>query len=322
MIVECDRCATRYRVRDDKLPANGGNIKCPSCAHIFFVKPPSAALAPAPALGLRRTSGPLGKDMDKTTGTTPSMLLGSTGAMSSVSTSGMGAATSVDEGPDGWKLKTSFGLVYDFPDTASLLAWLSAREELVGYELAKEDQAFKPLGEYGAILGADIRAKVKGAGQGAGSSGSKAPQSGSGKAVGLDSNVKRSGASSLSSPKPAGGKSPSLMGATPSSPEVKDSGAVAPVPRSVSPVNLQSREVDIPKVRKRVKTDAELKEQQRDQQDTRNIVIFSTIMLLAVMLVVGLQLSGVVNFRDLSGSPPAPEAPPKAGRTVPVVAPV
>lgn len=240
------------------------------------------------------------------------MLLGSTGAMSRVSTSGMSAATSMDEGPDGWKLKTSFGLVYDFPDTASLLAWLSAREELTGYELAKEGQAFKPLGEYGAILGADIRAKVKDAAQDQGPGESKAPQAGSGKAVGLAGNVKRSSASSASSPNLVANKT-----AAPSATSGKDSGAVAPVSRSVSPVNLQTHEVDIPKRRKRSKTDAELQEQQRDQQDTRNIVIFSIVILLAVMTVVGLQFSGVVNFRELAAAPPAPEAPKKAGRVVP-----
>ncbi|AWV90566.1 zinc-ribbon domain-containing protein [Bradymonas sediminis] len=38
------------------------------------------------------------------------------------------------EGP--WKLKTNFGLIYEFSDNDSLQNWLASREELDGYELA------------------------------------------------------------------------------------------------------------------------------------------------------------------------------------------
>ncbi|MCA9563255.1 MAG: zinc-ribbon domain-containing protein, partial [Myxococcales bacterium] len=35
MIVECPECTSRYRVREEKLPAGGGNIQCPGCGAVF-----------------------------------------------------------------------------------------------------------------------------------------------------------------------------------------------------------------------------------------------------------------------------------------------
>ncbi|RAL24923.1 hypothetical protein DL240_01560 [Lujinxingia litoralis] len=39
MIVQCPSCSSRYRVNDANIPASGGKIKCPSCAHAFVVYP-------------------------------------------------------------------------------------------------------------------------------------------------------------------------------------------------------------------------------------------------------------------------------------------
>lgn len=44
------------------------------------------------------------------------------------------------EGP--WKLKTNFGLTYEFSDNASLKTWLSNRDDLDGYELAGDADFF------------------------------------------------------------------------------------------------------------------------------------------------------------------------------------
>ena len=39
MIIECPSCQARYRIREEKLPAEGGGIKCPNCANVFVVTP-------------------------------------------------------------------------------------------------------------------------------------------------------------------------------------------------------------------------------------------------------------------------------------------
>lgn len=50
------------------------------------------------------------------------------------------AAAGPDPGHHGpWKLKTNFGLTYEFPDTRSLRSWLSSREELDGYQVSADD---------------------------------------------------------------------------------------------------------------------------------------------------------------------------------------
>jgi len=50
------------------------------------------------------------------------------------------AADPAHEGP--WKLKTNFGLTYEFSDNASLKSWLSNRDDLDGYELAGDADFF------------------------------------------------------------------------------------------------------------------------------------------------------------------------------------
>jgi len=41
-----------------------------------------------------------------------------------------------------WKLKTNFGLTYEFPDNKSLRSWLSSRDELDGYTLSADGENF------------------------------------------------------------------------------------------------------------------------------------------------------------------------------------
>lgn len=47
------------------------------------------------------------------------------------------------DGP--WRLKTDFGLTYEFPDTESLQEWLENRTQIEDYELGKEHGEFYPL---------------------------------------------------------------------------------------------------------------------------------------------------------------------------------
>jgi predicted Zn finger-like uncharacterized protein len=173
MIVTCTECAARYRVNEEKLPPGGGNIKCPKCAHVFFVKPPAADLSDLP----RRPGGANvgGLDSSTTVGAAPDDVMAKFG----ISREDVPydqkptrpTAGSLDDEPEKpakkksgegvWKLKTNFGLVYDFPDTNSLRNWLSARDDLSGYQLAGEGEAFKDLIAHDAVLTAAIKNKIR-----------------------------------------------------------------------------------------------------------------------------------------------------------------
>ena len=45
MILTCDRCETRFRLDENRLPAGGARVRCSRCKHAFFVNPGGA---PAP----------------------------------------------------------------------------------------------------------------------------------------------------------------------------------------------------------------------------------------------------------------------------------
>ncbi|MBA2664577.1 MAG: zinc-ribbon domain-containing protein [Bradymonadaceae bacterium] len=47
-----------------------------------------------------------------------------------------------------WKLRTNFGLTYEFPDTKGLKSWLSNREELDGYALSGDGDNFFELDRF------------------------------------------------------------------------------------------------------------------------------------------------------------------------------
>lgn len=60
------------------------------------------------------------------------------------------------DGPDPnhggpWKLKTNFGLTYEFVDTQNLLQWMSSRDELDGYMLSGGDEQFFPVKDFPQI---------------------------------------------------------------------------------------------------------------------------------------------------------------------------
>lgn len=42
MIVQCDQCATKYTVPDEKIPAAGIKAQCKGCGHIMAVSRPAA----------------------------------------------------------------------------------------------------------------------------------------------------------------------------------------------------------------------------------------------------------------------------------------
>jgi predicted Zn finger-like uncharacterized protein len=39
MIIECEKCQTRFRLADERIPEGGGRVRCSRCQHRFHVKP-------------------------------------------------------------------------------------------------------------------------------------------------------------------------------------------------------------------------------------------------------------------------------------------
>lgn len=171
MIIECPACKSRYRIREEKLPAAGGNIKCPSCAHVFFVAREAAPVAPAPPVAAQGASGqtdpngwsqiPLG-DSPPAEAAAPSPA-GGTLAMAAFSDAGAakaspapGAAPESDSGPRKWKLRNAVGLVYDFTDTEQLVKWLGTKDSHDGMQASDDAGAsFRDLAEFSALR--DVR---------------------------------------------------------------------------------------------------------------------------------------------------------------------
>ena len=50
-----------------------------------------------------------------------------------------------------WKLKTNYGLTYEFPDTRGLVEWLVKRDDFEGYTLSGGDDDFHPLTDFPQI---------------------------------------------------------------------------------------------------------------------------------------------------------------------------
>jgi predicted Zn finger-like uncharacterized protein len=172
MIVTCNECAARYRVNEDKLPPGGGNIKCPKCAHVFFVRPPGADLDALPKRPGGASAG--GLDAPTAVAKAPDDIAAKFGLdrgdVPYDQKPTRPTAGSLDEadakpkkkpGEGNWKLKTNFGLVYDFPDTNSLRNWLSARDDLSGYQLAAEGEEFANLDQHEAVLTTAIKQKIR-----------------------------------------------------------------------------------------------------------------------------------------------------------------
>jgi predicted Zn finger-like uncharacterized protein len=42
VIVRCERCETRFKLDESRIPARGARVRCSRCKHAFFVMPPGA----------------------------------------------------------------------------------------------------------------------------------------------------------------------------------------------------------------------------------------------------------------------------------------
>lgn len=133
MIIECPSCNSRYRIREDKLPAEGGNIKCPNCAHVFFVPRDGAAET--------QQGKPAASTTDATPAVEPVSEPASPEASAAEPGSPSGEATPIraPSSEQRWKLRNSVGLVYDFPGIEQLRRWLSGRDSFDGLTVSADD---------------------------------------------------------------------------------------------------------------------------------------------------------------------------------------
>jgi predicted Zn finger-like uncharacterized protein len=159
MIIECPACQSRYRIREEKLPQEGGGIKCPNCAHVFFVaQPGSASPAAPPAPALPANAGPGVDELTQAlasaaaaVGVAPPSTTGPTSAVTDRPATLTGRKA-VD-GPK-WKARNA-GLTLDFADIESLKRWLAGRESFDGIEVSQDGAAWSSLLE--AAEFADVR---------------------------------------------------------------------------------------------------------------------------------------------------------------------
>ncbi|MEQ9501899.1 MAG: zinc-ribbon domain-containing protein [Deltaproteobacteria bacterium] len=56
MIVQCDKCQTKFRIADEKVRPNGVKVRCSRCAHVFVVRK-EPATAPNPAISAMSGEG-------------------------------------------------------------------------------------------------------------------------------------------------------------------------------------------------------------------------------------------------------------------------
>ncbi len=131
-----------------------------------------------------------------------------------MATQGTGAPSGPDAGHDGpWKLKTNFGLTYEFADNDSLRDWLSGRDELDGYELSADGEAFYPLTDFPQIQ----QGAAPSGGSGAHQAQPRASQPGGGGRPSAPGSLPGSGPAGPP-PGQSEGKSPSVSGGPPSQP--------------------------------------------------------------------------------------------------------
>ncbi len=224
------------------------------------------------------------------------------------------------DGPDGshqgpWKLKTNFGLTYEFADNDSLRNWLESRDELDGYELsADEGDSFYPLDEFPQFGGGGPAPDDSATGGNAqiSSSGKQAPMPGrsgssSGSIGGRDSQPGSGTPSSSgpSNPSGSGRRSTSSAG-----------GGSGPLPRSTSDAGsgghspfhtAASSAVSKPEEgaqqsspdggeKERIDPSEKFEPPSRDGA-VANIVLWGLFIVLSIVaIVLSLQLFGVVDF--------------------------
>src|SRR5438093_1283903 len=118
MLIQCEKCRTRYNLDEAKIPGKGAKVTCPSCKNVFVVMKDASAAAPPPSA----PGGPPKSLLDgffedpgsKTLPGVPSFATPATPLSS--------------RGIKAWKVRVASGLVYDFTDPGTLKAWIGEKK--------------------------------------------------------------------------------------------------------------------------------------------------------------------------------------------------
>jgi predicted Zn finger-like uncharacterized protein len=149
MIVRCPRCSARYRVREEKLPPGGGNIQCPGCGNIFSAAPDPTASAAGPKTPLPVPT-PYLSGITENTAITSRARFAPQDSDAYITLETPARPPAEEEEPvvsaelpptspaDQWKIKTSVGLVYDFPYLDALRTWLANRDNVDGMQASRD----------------------------------------------------------------------------------------------------------------------------------------------------------------------------------------
>lgn len=149
MIIECPSCQARYRIREEKLPAEGGGIKCPNCAHVFVVTPDGQ-------LGETKKADPShGTEYNVAVRAAEAEIEQARAQAESQIASAAPSDSGVKKSASRWKVRNG-GLVFDFADIDSVKRWLANRESLDGVDASDDlGQTWLPVSAFDDL--ADLR---------------------------------------------------------------------------------------------------------------------------------------------------------------------
>jgi predicted Zn finger-like uncharacterized protein len=131
MIIECPSCQARYRIREEKLPAEGGGIKCPNCAHVFVVTPDGKQVEPKKAVPEH------GTDYNVAVRAAEAEIEQARAQAEAPAAPAASSDSGVKRTVSRWKVRNA-GLVFDFADLDSVKRWLANRESLDGVDASDD----------------------------------------------------------------------------------------------------------------------------------------------------------------------------------------
>lgn len=142
MIIECPSCQARYRIREEKLPAEGGGIKCPNCAHVFVVTPDGQQVEP------KRAVPEHGTDYNVAVRAAEAEIEQARAQIAPQAAPAAPSDSSAKKTIARWKVRNA-GLVFDFADLDSVKRWLANRESLDGVDASDDlGQTWSPVAAF------------------------------------------------------------------------------------------------------------------------------------------------------------------------------
>lgn len=153
MIIECPSCQARYRIREEKLPAEGGGIKCPNCAHVFVVTP-EGQLGEA-----KKSVPPHGTEYNVAVRAAEAEIEQARARVEPQPSAEAPSESGAKKAVARWKVR-NVGLVFDFADIDSVKRWLANRESLDGVDASDDlGQTWSPVTAFDDLT--DLRAARK-----------------------------------------------------------------------------------------------------------------------------------------------------------------